>query len=236
MCVEDEKKERETEKGNEQRRREPALSQTSHDLINAIHHIWIIRQQHGSHDQSPSVRAHQQTYACSHPSLSIHPTIFFTRLSFSCRRGSLVPMSNGHWGEVGYSMDRSQVHHRDAPISSFTQKCVSGQPVTLCPVCSSTKTCWFKSFCLVSTWLSAVNLSQPKVVLISSVFVTQLISQIRCCQFARGSLKLTMQTVSFTRSFTRLENKFMVINQANGCCWQQCFYLFHNFNSFPAFF
>lgn len=69
-CVFDrEEKERERRGRGRQR-----LSKPSHDLIKAIHHIWIIRQQHGSHDQSPSVRTHVR----SHPSLLRHKRIAAT--------------------------------------------------------------------------------------------------------------------------------------------------------------
>jgi len=91
-------------------RRSQWLSQTSHDLINAIHHIWIIRQQHGSHDQSPSVRAHTYTRAHSHPSLVLHKSIAAKKQE---RRVSA--QSEGHrchcvtsrtvtcWLEIGFS-------------------------------------------------------------------------------------------------------------------------------------
>lgn len=42
------------------------MSQPSYDLIKAIHHIWIIRQQHGSHDQRPSLRTHTLTHQHSY--------------------------------------------------------------------------------------------------------------------------------------------------------------------------
>lgn len=38
------------------------LSHPSYDLIKAIHHIWIIRQQHGSHDKSSQIRTHTHTH------------------------------------------------------------------------------------------------------------------------------------------------------------------------------
>lgn len=61
-CVTREEREREKRSRGRQ-----WLSQPSHDLIKAIHHVWIIRQQHGSHDQYPSHWRHTLTHPHSHP-------------------------------------------------------------------------------------------------------------------------------------------------------------------------
>lgn len=50
VCV----RKKDSQRGGEGRQR---LSQRSHDLIKAIHHIRIIRQRHGLHDQQPSLIA-----------------------------------------------------------------------------------------------------------------------------------------------------------------------------------
>lgn len=71
-CVTEEEKERWSRETRGKGRQK--LSQPSHDLIKAIHHIRIIRQQHGSHGQSPSVRTHVHTNAFTPICTSIQKT------------------------------------------------------------------------------------------------------------------------------------------------------------------
>lgn len=65
VCVSEEQRETETERGECQ-----WLSQHSFDLIKAIHHIWIIRQQHGWHDLRPWLSTYSLTDYLSH--LCVH--------------------------------------------------------------------------------------------------------------------------------------------------------------------